>query len=186
MSDPIAYFLTWHTYGTWLPGHAQGSVDEEHRQFGTPFVAPDSQRVARNAAGLVHPSVTLDKPWRTAVQAAIVEVCTYRGWILAALHVRTTHVHVVVAAQAPPEKVLNDFKAYATRRLRREKLAEASLRVWAGHGSTRYVWNDKQLDEVVDYVVNRQGAPLEPFPVCGHPVANAPGSDDAPKRTSLS
>ena len=179
MSDPVAYFLTWHTYGTWLPGHAQGSVDEEHRQFGTPFVAPDPKWVARNAAGLVNSSVSLDKPWRTAVQAAVVEVCAYRGWTLLALHVRTTHVHVVVAAApASPEKVLNDFKAYATRRLRRQKLAEEEVRVWAVHGSTRYVWNDKQLAEVVDYVVNQQGAFLEPLPIGARPpVANAPGSD---------
>ena len=27
MDDPIAFFLTWVTYGTWLPGDARGWVD---------------------------------------------------------------------------------------------------------------------------------------------------------------
>src|SRR5262245_47165244 len=153
----MASFPTWHTCGTWLPGHAQGSSDEGHCDVGTPLAPPDPERVARSAAELVPPSVTLDKPRRTAVRAAVVEVCAYRGWTLLTLHVRTTHVHAVVDASATPEKVLNDFKAYATRRLRREGLAAAGLRVWSGHGSTRYVWKEEQLAEVVDYVVNRQG-----------------------------
>ncbi|HXG08182.1 MAG TPA: transposase, partial [Gemmataceae bacterium] len=171
MSEPLAYFLTWHTYGSWLPGHAQGSVDEEHREFGTPFVPPDPERARQSAARLVHAPIRLEQPWREAVQAAVIEVCAYRGWTLLALHVRTTHVHALVAAPIAPEKILNDFKAYATRRLRREKLATADLRIWSEHGSTRYIWKDRQLAEAIDYVVNRQGAPLEPLPI-GGPVAN--------------
>ncbi len=165
MADPVAYFLTWHTYGTWLHGHAKGSVDEDHREFRAPFVAPDEEKLTSSAAKLVNPPIFLNKLWRTAVQAAILEVCTYRKWSPLALHVRTSHGHVVITSPASPEKVLNDFKAYATRRLRREKLATADLRVWSVHGSTRYVWNDEQLAEVGDYVVNRQGEPLEPLPI---------------------
>jgi hypothetical protein len=28
MADPLAYFLTWTTYGTWLPGDDRGWVKE--------------------------------------------------------------------------------------------------------------------------------------------------------------
>ena len=38
---------------------------------------------------------------------------------LLAAHVRTNHVNVVVEAEVPPEKVMNDFKAYASRSLNR-------------------------------------------------------------------
>jgi REP element-mobilizing transposase RayT len=169
MPDPLAYFLTWHTYGTWLPGHARGSVDEEHCQFGTPFAPANPERIAHSAAKLVHDPVTLDARRRAAVQAAVVEVCAYRGWTLVAVNVRTTHVHAVVAAPAAPEKVLSDFKAYGTRRLRRENLVAADLRVWSGHGSTRYLWKEEQVVAAVDYVLNRQGAALEPGPICNLP-----------------
>ena len=30
MDDPIGYFLTWVTYGTWLPGDARGWVEYRH------------------------------------------------------------------------------------------------------------------------------------------------------------
>jgi REP element-mobilizing transposase RayT len=164
MSEPLAYFLTWHTYGTWLPGHLRGWVDAEHDEYGTPFAPADPERLARSAADLAHEPLTLDAPRRQAVQAAIIEVCRYRQWTLLAVHVRTTHVHAVVAALVSPEKVMNDFKAYATRRLRREGLAATDGRVWSVHGSTRYFWKEEQLSETVASVVDRQGIPLQPAP----------------------
>ena len=35
-SVPLAYLITFRTYGTWLHGDARGSVDREHNVFGTP------------------------------------------------------------------------------------------------------------------------------------------------------
>jgi hypothetical protein len=35
MADPLAYFLTWTTYGTWLPGDERGWV-ERPGQFRPP------------------------------------------------------------------------------------------------------------------------------------------------------
>lgn len=176
MSDPVAYFLTWHTYGTWLHGHERGSVDHQHHEFGSELAPPDPDRLARNAELLVHDAITLDEPRRRAVHAAIKEVCAHRKWTLLALHVRTTHVHAVVAATATPEKILTDFKAYATRRLRKESLATADTRVWSHHGSTRYLWKNNDLTEAIDYVVNRQGMPLEPAPHC-EPEPGSPNSE---------
>jgi REP element-mobilizing transposase RayT len=177
MSDPPAYFLTWHTYGSWLHGHERGSVDDEHRDCGTPFAAPDQKRYTRRASELLHPPVVLDEAQRTAIQAAIIEVCNHRQWTLLALHVRTTHVHAVTVASATPEKVLNDFKAYATRRLRRDGLVASDLRVWSRHGSTRYLWKEPQVSAAVDYAVNRQGEVLKPLPFVATPGAKSePGA----------
>ena len=33
--DPLAYFLTFTTYGTWLHGREEGSVDRDNHVFGT-------------------------------------------------------------------------------------------------------------------------------------------------------
>jgi len=30
MGDPIAFFITWPTYGTWLPGDERGWVEFKH------------------------------------------------------------------------------------------------------------------------------------------------------------
>lgn len=43
MPDPLAFFLTWTTYGTWLPGDERGWV-AKGKGFQGP--APDKERAA--------------------------------------------------------------------------------------------------------------------------------------------
>ena len=64
------------------------------------------------------PAFLLDARHRKCVEAAIIEVCEFRKYLSRAINVRTNHVHVVVSAAFKPEKIVNDFKVYATRRLR--------------------------------------------------------------------
>ena len=73
------------------------------------------------------------------------EVCRYRRWTLLAAHVRTEHVHVVVQAEATPERVLNDFKVYASRRLSEAGFENSERKRWTRHGSTRYLWKREQV-----------------------------------------
>jgi hypothetical protein len=40
----LAYFITFHTYGTWLHGTERGSVDRAHNTLGTPLLPPDVAR----------------------------------------------------------------------------------------------------------------------------------------------
>ena len=44
--DPLAYFLTWPTYGTWLPGDERGWVDY-HRGWQLPDPARKLEASAR-------------------------------------------------------------------------------------------------------------------------------------------
>jgi len=82
----------------------------------------------------------LDGNRRDAVLAAICGVCKFRGWTLLAAHVRSTHVHAVVESEAAPERIMNDFKSYASRQLNRMGLDRPGRKRWARHGSTRWIW----------------------------------------------
>jgi REP element-mobilizing transposase RayT len=73
-----------------------------------------------------------------------------------AAHVRTSHVHVVVNAAVAPERVMRDFKAYASRSLKHPK-------AWTRHGSTRYLWQRDDVTHAVRYVVEGQGDPMAVF-----------------------
>ena len=88
------------------------------------------------------PAYHMDQIGRDAVLQAIQEVCCDRGWNLLAAHVRSNHVHTVVEAEAEPERVMNDFKAYASRRPTRMSLDDPNRKRWARHGSTRWLWNN--------------------------------------------
>ena len=168
----LAFFISFATKGTRLHGDERGSVDRGHNAPGTPLLPADPDRRAAEADQSAGPPVTLDEPARRAVHEAIVGVCVHRGWHLHALHVRTSHVHAVVSADVAPERVMNDFKSYATRRLREGSVAPAQV-VWTRHGSTRWIKEPASIAAAVEYVVERQGTALEPAPFDARHEADA-------------
>ena len=105
----------------------------------------------------------LDQPRRDAVLEAIQEVCLHGGWSLLAAQVRSNHVHTVVEAVVPPERVMGDFKAYASRRLNRMSVDEPNRKRWARHGSTRWLWQPQHVSAAMQYVVTEQGEPMSVF-----------------------
>jgi REP element-mobilizing transposase RayT len=105
--------------------------------------------------------MTLGATHRQVVEAAIREVCRVRGWRLHTVHARSNHVHVVVSAPVEPEVLLTTFKAWATRRLRDADLVTSDVRVWTRHGSTRYLWTDRDVESAIFYVVELQGVELD-------------------------
>ncbi len=107
------------------------------------------------------PPVELNAEQRFVVDATIREVCAHRRWHLHAVHARTTHVHSVVFAPHTPERVMNDFKAYATRRMREARVLALGINPWAYHGSTRYLSTEHSRAQAIHYVLHEQGEPLE-------------------------
>ena len=152
------YFLTWHTYGTWLHGDSRGSVDAEHNELNAPLAPDDPDRRSRMQALLKHPPVVLSDRARELVEATIRRHCEVRDWRLWAVSVRSNHVHVVVGCppEVSPERAMEQFKAWGTRRLREAGLLEPERTVWVEHGSTRWIKTEESLAQVVDYVENRQ------------------------------
>ncbi len=163
MGPPLAYFITYSTYGTWLHGRDHGSVDRRHNVHGTPLLPPDRQMENRRRNALRQALYSLDEPRRGVVLRTIVEVCAHRSWVLHAAHVRMTHVHVVLAASQSPEKVMADLKAWSSRRLREVFGEDADQDRWTQHGSTRYLNDAKSLEAAVSYVVDGQGEPMSVY-----------------------
>ena len=109
----MAYFLTWTCHGTWLHGDERWAVDRHERGR----VAPHEPTRRRNAALLAGDPVILTPRARGIVEGVIAEHCDHRSWRLWAVNARSNHVHVVVAVGAvPPEKVMGEFKAWASSR----------------------------------------------------------------------
>jgi REP element-mobilizing transposase RayT len=160
MSGPLAYFITFTSYGTWLHGRAPGSVDRQHNAPGTPFLPPNPGQEDARRGQMRQPVYVLDDPRRQVVLRTVLEVARHRGWNVWAVHARSNHVHVVVSASARPEKVMSDFKAWASRRLREAFGEDADRDRWTQHGSTKYLWTDEAVADKVAYVVDGQGAPM--------------------------
>ena len=148
---PLAYFITFTCYGTWLHGDKRGSVDDAHNLFGTPFLEEDNQREQREYHRLKHSPVYLSPEQRENVTKSIVAVCDFRGWKLWEVNVRSNHVHVVLTSADVPKKMMYDLKARSTTNLKRSGLFNAE-KVWTEGGSCRYLWNDDSLEAACRYV----------------------------------
>src|SRR5690242_3292969 len=113
MAEPLAHFLTWGTYGTWLPGKERG-----WNAYGHGWQRPDLSRKMQAEARMTTNACCLDAEQRQIVGRQIVETCRFRGWQLHAVNCRSNHVHVVVTADVSPQIVRNQLKAWSTRRLK--------------------------------------------------------------------
>jgi REP element-mobilizing transposase RayT len=159
----VVYLITFSCYGTHLHGGESGSVDDGHNAPGTPILEVDSGRAAFEAKLMAQAPYRLDQTRRDAVLEAIQEVCVQRGWGLLAAHVRSNHVHTVVDAEVLPERVMGDFKAYASRHLNRMSLDAPNRKRWSRHGSTRWLWHPQHVSAAMQYVVAEQGEPMSVF-----------------------
>jgi REP element-mobilizing transposase RayT len=157
INDPLAYFLTWHTYGTWLHGDAAGSIDAAHNQFGSHHIGDHPKRRERAMKRMNHPPLILDPSARTAVEGVIAKHCEHRKWLLRASSVRSNHVHIVVnAPKTAPEEVVRQLKQWGTRTLRELGFAGSDQRVWADHASTKYLFDQSSVDAAVRYTIESQ------------------------------
>ena len=159
----MIYLITFACYGSHLHGSEAGSVDRENNSHGTAILDLDFARAAAETERMDQAPYSLDQIRRDVVLEAIQEVCAHRGWSLLAAHVRSNHVHVVVDAETPPERVMSDFKAYASRRLNRTSLDGPDRKRWARHGSTRWLWKPQHVSAAIQYVVAEQGDAMSVF-----------------------
>ncbi|MBI4441766.1 MAG: transposase [Acidobacteria bacterium] len=157
---PLAYLITFTCYGTRVHGDESGSVDRKHNLPGSDFLPPNPPWVSAERKQMKQSPYELEGRRRALVLEAIQEVCSRREWMLLAVHVRTHHVHAVVAAPETPEKVMNGMKTYGSRALNQSGLDRVSCRRWAHHGSTRYLWKPEDVASAMEYVVRGQGEPM--------------------------
>lgn len=160
---PLAYFISFRTYGTCLHGDKRGSIDRYHNRYHDPYLPPNEVWQRYNRQQLKREQFILGARARGSVDKAIREICNIRNWHLHALNVRTNHVHTVLTADRNPGQVLNALKATATRHLRAEQLWRHQFSPWADKGSKRRLWNERSVANAIDYVLNGQGNDLPKF-----------------------
>jgi REP element-mobilizing transposase RayT len=160
---PLAYFISFRTYGTWLHGDERGSIDRFNNCYGKPYLPKNHTWQTHNRRQLKRTPVILGAIERGSVETAIRETCRIRKWHLHAFNVRTNHVHIVVTANSKPAVVLNAFKANATSQLREHRLWRHPFSPWSDRGSKIRLWNERSVANAIDYVLHGQGEDLPKF-----------------------
>src|SRR6266545_4146556 len=142
------WFLTWRTYGTWLPGDERGFVgavveatgDRVIRNApGTPQEAPSAGLRDYSRSIMRADAVVLESGHAAELFAQFRETAAIRGWALLALAVLSNHIHVVVRVEGDPDgaDVLRDFKCNASRRLNTAYGKPTCGSWWSESGSRR-------------------------------------------------
>jgi REP element-mobilizing transposase RayT len=156
----MTYLIMFACYGCHLHGDSTGSVDRHHNLVGSRGVEANPSRISSELSQMDQAHYSLDETRRQVVLAALIERCLDRGWKLLAGHARSNHVHVVVDADARPERVMNDLKSFASRKLNELGFDATDRKRWARHGSTRWLWNRDDVSGALEYVVDKQGQPM--------------------------
>lgn len=158
--DPIAFLLTWSTYGAWLPGDARGWV--EYRRG---FHLPDPILELESAARMTENACRLSSKERVIVEQQVAETCTHKGWFLHGVNCRSNHVHAVVTSSAAPRIIRGQLKAWCSRRLnefQRElgiPAGKQRTHWWADRGSIRWIFDEASLAAAIEYVLDQQDNP---------------------------
>ena len=129
LPEPLASFLTWPTYGTWLPG------DEPRVGRVPPRLATSRSRSQTRGAGPPDGRCLPSRPG--PAPARRIDHCRSlpgAGWTLYTVNCRSNHGHVIVAGDREPKEIREQFKAWCTRRLK--ALQQERLRPLSAHDSS--------------------------------------------------
>jgi REP element-mobilizing transposase RayT len=147
--EPIAYFMTWTTYGTWMPGDQRGwwRGHDFHRQ--------NDLMCDMSVSNMKESAFTLSPDQRGIVEATLTRHCEIRSWALHTANARTNHIHVVVTAPGcTPKTVRDQFKAWCTRRL--QPTSPTRERFWTEGASCRWINHEEDLQAAINYVNDAQ------------------------------
>jgi REP element-mobilizing transposase RayT len=163
------WFLTWRTYGTWLPGEG-GFVGYYRVPVGSRRIdnvvgelATEAQAALATYARqqLVAEPVFLTRSQADLVLAQLHETAAYREWALDAVAILPGHVHLVlgVAGDPTPTSLLRDFKSYCSRALNKTQPEARRVKWWAERGSTRFLKDQEHRIRAIRYA-SEQETPL--------------------------
>ncbi|GHT31926.1 hypothetical protein FACS189427_05720 [Planctomycetales bacterium] len=163
-SEPLAYFITFTTFGTWLHGDSRGFVID-----GIPGIQQGNAAILRyRKEHLTQEPFYLSASERLLADNLIRQFSEEQGWTLHALSVRSNHLHIVVtvnnrltieaavcgcpSAKLTIDQTMRSIKSLVTRELRKRGIISADKKVWTKYGSTKYIFDEHYLQNAIRYV----------------------------------
>lgn len=150
--DPLAYFITFTVYGTFLQGDLRLW---RSRGKGSQPAQPQLEQWHRSR--LQHDVLLLDTDQRSAVEKETARLCNFREWKLWTANARSNHVHVVVSVSTQSgDKVRDQIKANCTRVLRHDWPLFQDRPVWTVGGDWQCINSENELEQVIVYTTEAQ------------------------------
>jgi REP element-mobilizing transposase RayT len=160
---PIAYHITFGTYGTRLHGDPRGTVDRSMNGPGEPIIGADRGWWELERGRLKYEPVILTAEQMGFVESVLPEICDRGGWQFHTGAGGPDHIHNLITADADGEAVRKWLKRWLGEALSSEWKRPDGATWWAEGGSVKWVWNDAYYARVFGYVDGqRASGPVVP------------------------
>jgi REP element-mobilizing transposase RayT len=149
---PLAYHITFGTYGTRLHGDERGTVDRSLNQPGDPIIGSDWQweQMDRNRLNFLPRIFTAEQ--MVLVESLIPDICVRGGWTLHACATGPDHVHNVLTGDADGDVIRKILKRWLGQALCRHIPLSPGETFWAECGSVKWIWDEEYLARATRYV----------------------------------
>jgi REP element-mobilizing transposase RayT len=149
---PLAYHITFGTYGTRLHGDDRGTVDRSLNNFGDPIIGGDQDwnRMERRMLRFEPRKLTVDQ--RLFVEQSLPQICARGGWQFIEVAAASDHVHNMIAANADGSAVRKWLKRWLGEALSARWLLQPREVWWAECGSVKWIWTEDYFERVEQYV----------------------------------
>ncbi len=158
---PLAYLITFSTYGSRLHGDPRLTVDRRHNQFGEPYIQPDQVRMATEHERLCSNAIRLTLEQQRHVESVTPVVCDRGGWTHHASSAAPDHVHLLVSAAVEGKTVRKILKRWLTEALN-NRWPTPMNGWWTEGGSVKWIWNAESLEAAGNYVGRQRSDVLNP------------------------
>jgi len=155
---PLAYHITFGTYGTRLHGDPRGTVDRRRNRPGEPIIGRQEAWQRVEARKLKHPPILLSVPQRRHAELAVPGLCRRGRWRLIEAACGVDHMHVVLSAGQEAKAIRRWLKRWLGEALSARWPLPPGQSWWAKSGSIKWVWNRSYLHSVVDYVARQRAS----------------------------
>lgn len=164
--SPFALFITWTTYGTWLPGDPRGYVsntllpggayERKRNQRGTPCGQDDPATLAAARRFQEHATVWLTQTESRVAAEAIRQAAVERDWVILRAACMANHIHSLITnCPADGPAVRRVIKGVSSAAL--SEAAGAPRRWWTRGGSDRYLHDQAAIAAADRYIHNQSG-----------------------------
>lgn len=154
---PLAYHITWGTYGTRLHGGPRPTVDRNFNEYGTPVLEFDEYRYELAQERLKYDPIMLTAEQMIFVEDVVPGICERGHWRYRTCAAGPDHVHVLLTATFDPEKIRALLKRWIGQALSEKWTLEGEERTWwAECGSIKWVDSERYLTKVTDYVTKQR------------------------------
>jgi REP element-mobilizing transposase RayT len=157
---PLAYHITFGTYGTRLHGDYRATVVRTSNAPGTPVFREDPLRLKSERDRMQFNPVLFQQQQREFIEASIPSICQRGAWEYRIAAAGPDHVHVLLSAAAESGAVRKWLKRWLGETLSERWPLAPGRSWWADGGSVKSIWQEDYLQRAFEYI-RRQRATRE-------------------------